>query len=111
MDMEREKGMEIKSAQKEVSSVPTKKGRAPNTPNTGSHVLEKKKLIPNFLVEGKEFMERVVKMERRSSSRQRAEKRRTPLNTASEMWDVSDKRIGTFLTADCKNGELCVFIS
>ena len=78
IDTEREKGIQMNNAQKEVSSVPTRKGRAPNFPKTGSHVLSNKKSILNALSEGRESTQRVTKMERSSSSRQIAEKLSTP---------------------------------
>jgi hypothetical protein len=52
-------------AEKEVTRVPTRKGNAPNSPLTGSHVVLKKKRIPNFRMAGKEAMTNERKMAKR----------------------------------------------
>ncbi len=57
-----EKGVEISNAKKEVRSVPIKKGNAPYSSATGSHVLFKKKSAPNALSDGRELMSKVKKM-------------------------------------------------
>jgi len=61
MEIEREKGKEIKRARKLVRRVPTRKENAPNSPFTGSQVFPNKNLIPNFLSEGKELTRREKK--------------------------------------------------
>jgi hypothetical protein len=58
MEIEREKGIAINRAKKEVRSVPTRKGRVPNRLNTGSQVLVTRNLRPNALIDGREFTRR-----------------------------------------------------
>ena len=62
IEIARESGNEIIIDRKEVKRVPTRKGRDPNLPNTGSHSLLYKKLIPNSLIEGIEFINNVAKI-------------------------------------------------
>jgi hypothetical protein len=65
MEMGIEKMTEMIRAEKEVTRVPTRKGNAPNSPLTGSHVVLKKKRIPNFRMAGKEAMTNERKMAKR----------------------------------------------
>ena len=62
MEMAREKGTQISRERKEVKSVPTRNGNAPNSLETGSHVLPKKNERPKPLSEGKEWMRRLTNM-------------------------------------------------
>jgi hypothetical protein len=48
MEMGMENTTEMTSARKEVARVPTRKGNAPNSFLTGSHVVLKKNPIPKF---------------------------------------------------------------
>lgn len=60
--MAREKGRQMSKERKEVKSVPTRKGNAPNSLDTGFHVLLKKKERPKALREGKECRSRLRDM-------------------------------------------------
>src|SRR4030042_5653904 len=62
MEMGMEKTTEIIRARKEVARVPTRKGNAPNSLLTGSHVALKRNRIPKFRMEGKEAMTSEKKM-------------------------------------------------
>jgi hypothetical protein len=53
-----EKTTEMTRARKEVARVPTRKGNAPNSLFTGSHVELNRNRIPKFRMEGKEAMTR-----------------------------------------------------
>jgi hypothetical protein len=72
-EIEREKGIEIRRAKKEVRSVPARKGRAPNKLNTGSQILLKKNPNPKALIEGREFTRRERKIAPRRTTMERAE--------------------------------------
>jgi hypothetical protein len=60
MAIAKEKGIEIINARKEVSNVPIKKGKAPYTLLTGSHVLLQRYFSPKFLIEGRDSMISVI---------------------------------------------------
>ena len=62
--MAREKGMDIARAKNEVKRVPTRKGKAANLLKTGSHVLPNRNFKPKTLIEGKELITNVTKIER-----------------------------------------------
>ena len=74
IEMEREKGIEIKRAKKEVKRVPTRKGSAPNRLNTGSQVFPKRKPIPNSLIEGIECTRSDKKIAKIRATRRKAER-------------------------------------
>src|SRR5450432_122444 len=50
--MAKENGMEMIRARNEVNKVPSKKGKAPYTLLTGSHVLPQRYLIPKCFIDG-----------------------------------------------------------
>jgi hypothetical protein len=60
--MAKEKGRQISRERKEVKSVPTRNDNAPNSLETGSHVLPKKKERPNALSEGREWRSKLKNM-------------------------------------------------
>jgi hypothetical protein len=60
-----------------------RKGSAPNTPNTGSQVFLRRKVIPKALSEGRECTIRVMKIAMRSAIVQSAEKLSSPKNILS----------------------------
>ena len=100
-EIEREKGSEMRRERKDVRRVPTKKGRAPNSPNTGSQVFPNRKAVPNALSDGSESTARVMKIERRRITIVRAEKLSTPKKMESEVWDAFECFIDSFLAAVC----------
>jgi hypothetical protein len=57
-----EKGIAMKMARKDVTSVPTRKGRAPKDPAVAFHDVLMKKVRPNFCIAGTAFMKSVNKM-------------------------------------------------
>jgi hypothetical protein len=67
MEMGMEKMTEMTRARKEVARVPTRKGKAPNSLLTGSHVALKKNRIPKFRMAGKDAMTSEKKMANRRS--------------------------------------------
>jgi hypothetical protein len=67
MDIGMEKTIEMTRARKEVASVPTRNGNAPNSLRTGSHVELKKNQIPKLRIAGSEAMRREKKIARRRS--------------------------------------------
>jgi hypothetical protein len=67
MEMGMEKTTEMMRARKEVTIVPTRKGNAPNSLLTGSHVVLKRNPIPKVRIEGSETMRREKKIARRRS--------------------------------------------
>ena len=67
MEMGNEKMIEMIRAKKEVARVPTRKGNAPNSLLTGSHVELKRNRIPKFRMAGKEAMTSEKKMASRRS--------------------------------------------
>src|SRR5512139_3319024 len=62
MEIGMEKTTEMMSARKEVARVPTRKGNAPNSAFTGSHVELNRNPIPKFRMAGKEAMAREKNM-------------------------------------------------
>jgi hypothetical protein len=62
-----EKTTEMTRARKEVARVPTRKGNAPNSLFTGSHVELNRNRIPKLRMDGKEAMTREKNMARRRS--------------------------------------------
>jgi hypothetical protein len=58
MEIGMEKITEMTRARKEVARVPRRKGNAPNSLFTGSHVELNRNWIPKFLMDGKEVMTR-----------------------------------------------------
>jgi hypothetical protein len=58
MEMGMEKTTEMTRARKEVARVPMRKGNAPNSLFTGSHVELKRNRIPKFRMDGREAMTR-----------------------------------------------------
>jgi hypothetical protein len=62
IEMGIEKRTEMTRARKEVARVPTRKGNAPNSLLTGSHVVLKRNRIPKFQMAGKEATAREKKM-------------------------------------------------
>jgi len=101
IEIEREKGSEMRRERKDVRRVPTRKGRAPNSPNTGSHVFPNKKLVPNALSEGSESTVKVMKIETSRITIQRAEKLSTPKKTVSEVCVSLECSADSFLAAVC----------
>jgi hypothetical protein len=71
MEMGMEKTTEMTRARKEVARVPTRKGNAPNSLLTGSHVALKRNRIPKLTIAGKEEM----------TSEKNIASRRTRINT------------------------------
>ena len=67
MEIGMEKTTEIIRARKEVASVPTRKGNAPNSLRTGSHVELKRNPIPKLRTAGSEAMRREKKTATRRS--------------------------------------------
>jgi hypothetical protein len=67
MEMGMEKMTEMTRARKEVARVPTRKGNAPNSLLTGSHVALKRNRIPKFRMAGKDAMTSEKKMANRRS--------------------------------------------
>src|SRR5208337_1005899 len=65
METGMEKTTEMTRAIKEVARVPTRKGNAPNSFLTGSHVELKRNRIPKFRMAGKEAMVSEKKMANR----------------------------------------------
>ena len=55
IEMAKEKGRQISRERKDVKSVPARNGNAPNSLDTGFHVLLKKNERPNALSEGREW--------------------------------------------------------
>jgi hypothetical protein len=70
MEMGNEKIIEMIRAKKEVARVPTRKGNAPNSLLTGSHVALKRNRIPKFRMEGKEAMTSERKIAKRRTETQ-----------------------------------------
>jgi hypothetical protein len=62
-----EKITEMTRARKEVARVPTRKGNAPNSLRTGSHVTLKRNPIPKLRIAGSEAMRREKKIAARST--------------------------------------------
>jgi len=58
MEIGMEKTTEMTRARKEVARVPRRKGNAPNSLFTGSHVELKRNWIPKFRMDGKDAMTR-----------------------------------------------------
>lgn len=73
--MAREKGRQMRRERKEVKSVPTRNGNAPNSLDTGFHVLLKKKERPKALREGKECRSRLKNMATSKTTIAKAEKK------------------------------------
>jgi len=67
MEIGMEKTTEMTRARKEVARVPTRKGRAPNSLLTGSHVELNRNRIPKFRIDGKEAITREKNMATRRS--------------------------------------------
>src|SRR4030042_1510763 len=67
MEIGMEKTTEMTRARKEVARVPTRKGNAPNSLFTGSHVELNRNRIPKFRMDGKEAMAREKNMATRRS--------------------------------------------
>jgi hypothetical protein len=67
MEIGMEKITEITRARKEVTRVPTRKGNAPNSLRTGSHVTLKRNSIPKLRIAGSEAMRREKKIAARST--------------------------------------------
>src|SRR4030043_931123 len=67
MEIGMEKTTERTRARKEVARVPTRKGNAPNSLLTGSHVALKRNRIPKFRMAGKDVMTSEKKMASRRS--------------------------------------------
>jgi hypothetical protein len=67
MEIGMEKTTEMTRARKEVARVPTRKGNAPNSLFTGSHVELNRNRIPKFKMDGKEAMTREKNMATRRS--------------------------------------------
>jgi hypothetical protein len=70
MEMGREKTTEMMRARKEVARVPTRKGKAPNSFLTGSHVVLTRNRIPKFRMAEKEAMTNEKKMAKRRTKTQ-----------------------------------------
>jgi hypothetical protein len=69
-----EKTMEMSKAIKELTKVPTRKAKAPNSPRTGSQVFPIRKLKPNWRRAGTEEITREKKMAIRRKIRMRPAK-------------------------------------
>jgi hypothetical protein len=69
MEMGMEKTIEMTRARKDVARVPTRKGNAPNSFLTGSHVALKRNRTPKVRMAGKEAMIREKKMASRRTKR------------------------------------------
>src|SRR5512139_3140512 len=67
MEIGMEKTTEMTRAKKEVARVPTRKGNAPNSLFTGSHVELNRNRTPKFRMDGKEAMTREENMATRRS--------------------------------------------
>jgi hypothetical protein len=67
MEIGKEKTTEMTRARKEVARVPTRKGNAPNSLFTGSHVELNRNRIPKFRMDGKEATTREKNMATRRS--------------------------------------------
>jgi hypothetical protein len=70
MEMGIENTTEMIRARKEVARVPTRKGKAPNSSLTGSHVVLPRNRTPKFLRAGKEAMANERKMAKRRTTTQ-----------------------------------------
>jgi hypothetical protein len=70
MEIGMEKTTEMTRARKEVARVPTRKGNAPNSLFTGSHVELNRNRIPKFRMEGKEAMTSERKIAKRRTKTQ-----------------------------------------
>jgi len=104
MDIAIEKGMHRKIAMKDVMSVPSKKGSAPNFSAATSQVVPQKKVRPNVLMAGIDAVRRVRRIARRRATINNAEIRRTLLNLRSDLSRVLFMEIpfvSTFLFACC----------
>jgi hypothetical protein len=88
MEMETEKGMQIKIAINEVISVPRRKGNAPNFSAAAFQVVPQKKVRPNALIAGTEATRRVKKIARRRTTMNNAEIKRMLLNLRSDLSTV-----------------------
>jgi len=76
IEMAREKGRQMSKERKEVKSVPTRKGNAPNSFDTGSHAFPKKKERPKALSEGNEWRRRLTNMAASKTTTARAHRTR-----------------------------------
>ena len=66
IEIERENGIEINNEITEVKRVPATKGKAPNSPDTGSQTVLLKNFNPNLEIEGIEDKKRVKNIENKS---------------------------------------------
>ena len=87
IDMAIEKGKEIIKARKDVNNVPTMKGIAPNFSYTGSQVVPYIKLRPNLDIDGREPMNKVIKIVNKSITMHRPEKKSIFLNIDSDKFE------------------------
>jgi len=73
IEMANEKGREITKARNEVSSVPTRKGSAPNVCVTGFHVLPNTNERPKARSAGREFTNKLKQIAPSNTRIERAE--------------------------------------
>jgi hypothetical protein len=83
IEIDSEKGIEIKRDRTEVRSVPIIKGSAPNLLFTGSQFFEKRKLMPNSLIDGIEEKTRLKNIPERSIIIKNPDKRSKNLKALS----------------------------
>lgn len=83
MEMAKENGRQTSRERQEVKSVPTRKGNAPNSLDTGFHVLLKKKERPKVPSDGKEYMNRLRNIAVSKTTIARADRTRDFWKTAS----------------------------
>ena len=109
MEMGNEKMIEMIRAKKEVARVPTRKGNAPNSLLTGSHVELKRNRIPKFRMAGKEAMTSEKKMPSRRSRTNAPVRESILRNEDSESTGLC-QRIVSVLTPAIKTSALLWFI-
>ena len=82
-----EKGIEIKRARKDVTSVPTRKGKAPNVSVAAFHVFDTKKAGPNSRMAGTAWIKSVPSIPRRRRTMNPPLIARTLVNVLSD-WSM-----------------------
>jgi hypothetical protein len=88
MEIEIEKGIQIKIAMNDVMRVPRRNGRAPNFSAAASQVVPQKNVRPKVLIAGIEATRSVARIARRRTTIRTAARKRTLLNLRSDLSTV-----------------------
>src|SRR5215469_912894 len=101
-----ENGMEMISAKKDVSRVPSRKGQAPYTSSTGFHTLPHRYFAPSAFIDGMDWAIRVTRMPRTRTIMMSPMIIRVLLKTFSVRICRNDSRILLFAFAMASGEEL-----